>query len=144
MVAAARSGGRRTFGHARMTSIDKMVHDLNLKPRPEDATKSENENEAEVEAEEGRESVPKEKSASSAARGVLEARDPNQRMGSKMEEYNGKTKKVRKHDSVYRVCLGGYIMGFKLMTRGNTLRDFRKAFVLYMRKRCSRQMFGYL
>jgi hypothetical protein len=77
-----------------MTSIDKMVHDLNLKPRPEDATKSENENEAEEE--EGRESVPKEKSASSAAGGVLEARDPNQRMGSKMEEYNGKTKKVRK------------------------------------------------
>jgi hypothetical protein len=75
-----------------MTSIDKMVRGLNLKARPEDAMTSENEAEEEYD----RESVPKEKAASSGARGVLEARDPNQRMGSKTREYRGTTKKVRK------------------------------------------------
>jgi hypothetical protein len=92
-MAAARSGGR-TFGHSRMTSIDKMVHDLNLKPQPEDATRSENEDEAEEEND--RDEVPKVKSVSSKARGVLEARDPNQRTGAKMGGYKGKTKKARK------------------------------------------------
>jgi hypothetical protein len=78
-----------------MTSIDKMVHDLYLKPRPESALESKNENENEAEERDGCEWVPKEKSASSAARGGLEAKDPNQRMGLKLGEYKGKTKKVR-------------------------------------------------
>jgi hypothetical protein len=99
MVVSARSGGRSVghVRHARMASIEKMVHDSKLKFLPEDASKAEKENGSEVEDRDRRKSTPTEKkTAPSEARGALEARDANSRMGSKIGEHKDKTKKVRR------------------------------------------------